>query len=499
MINAAQSYHLDDYIEIMRRRIWYLVIPFVLIILGTVLFVIFAPRLYKATTLVLVSPQQVPEALIHSTVTTRIEERLQSIAQEVMSRTRLEQVIAEFRLYQKESRTLSREEIVEKMQKDIKVELPTKRDEKGFFTISYIGADPTVVTSVTNRLTSLFIEENLRVREKQAVGTTEFLASELTTTKTKLEQLEAALSQYKRQHMGELPEQRDTNLKILEQLQLQSQRVGENLRAAQDRKLFIQKQLSDLELPISASGGGGTPALGKETRVPSGRSSASSTALSKTSPVPEMAGSYESQKDAQNRQLDELTSKYTDSHPDVIAAKKKLAELEKKKDTYNVKNDPRHKELRNQLALTDIEIKRFRSEEAQISGQTNRYRGRIENVPSREQEMASLVREYQNTKETHELLMKKGQDAQQAENLERRQKGEQFRIIDPARLPEKPFSPDIPKVLLIGLALSIGCSFGLAFIREQMDRSFHDAGDAEVTLGLRVLATIPKIEEKTAA
>ena len=498
MINAAQSYHMDDYIEIMRRRIWYLVIPFVLIILGTVLFVIFAPRLYKATTLVLVSPQQVPEALVHSTVTTRIEERLQSIAQEVMSRTRLERVIAEFHLYQKESRNLSKEEIVEKMQKDIKVELPTKRDEKGFFTISYIGTDPTVVTSVTNRLTSLFIEENLRVREKQAVGTTEFLASELTTTKTKLEQLEASVSQYKRQHMGELPEQRDTNLKILEQLQLQYQRIGENLRAAQDRKLYIQKQLSDLELPISASGGGGTPA-GKETRVSSGRSSASSTALSNSSPVPEVAGSYESQKDAQNRQLDELTSKYTDSHPDVIAAKKKLAELEKKKETYNVKNDPRHKELRNQLTINDIEIKRFRSEEAQISSQMNHYRGRIENVPSREQEMASLVREYQNTKETHELLMKKSQDAQQAENLERRQKGEQFRVIDPARLPEKPFSPDIPKVLLIGLALSIGCSFGLAFIREQMDRSFHDAGDAEVTLGLRVLATIPKIEEKTAA
>ena len=486
MINAAQSYHMADYIEIMKRRIWYLVIPFVLIILGTVLFVIFAPRLYKASTLVLVSPQQVPEALVHTTVTSRIEERLQSIAQEVMSRTRLEQVIAEFRLYQKESKTLSKEEIVEKMQKDIKVELPTKRDEKGFFTISYIGKDPQVVTGVTNRLTSLFIEENLRVREKQAVGTTEFLASELTTTKTKLEQLEAALTQYKRQHMGELPEQRDTNLKILEQLQLQYQRIGENLRAAQDRKLYIQKQLSDLELPISA--GGGTPALGKETLLSSGRSS----------PDPGMTGSYESQKDALNRQLDELTSKYTATHPDVIAAKRKLAELEKKKETYNVKNDPRHKELRNQLVIIDIEIKRFRSEEAQISGQMNRYRGRIENVPSREQEMASLARDYQNTRETHELLMKKNQDAQQAENLERRQKGEQFRIIDPARLPEKPFSPDIPKVLLIGLALSIGCSFGLAFIREQMDRSFHDAGDAEATLGLKVLATIPKIEEKTA-
>ena len=496
---------MDDYIEILRRRIWYMVIPFVAIILGTVLFVIFTPRLYKAMTLVLVSPQKVPEEFVRSTVTTGIEERLQSIAQEIMSRTRLERVIAEFHLYQKESKKLSREEIVEQMQKDIRVELPTKKDEKGFFTISYIGKDPTIVTSVANRLASLFIEENLRLREQQAVGTTEFLASELTTTKAKLEQLEATVTQYKRRYMGELPEQRDTNLKILEQLQQQYQRVGENLRAAQDRKLFIQKQLSDLELPILASGGGGTPVpvLGNEVRTSSSRSSAASKALSYGSSGPEMGGSYEYQKDALNRHLDELTSKYTEGHPDVITAKKKLAELEKKKETYketyNVKNDPRYKELNNQLTLTDIEIKRFRSEETQIGSQINRYRVRIENIPSREQEMASLVREYQNTKDTHEQLMKKSQDAQQAENLERRQKGEQFRVIDPARLPEKPFSPNIPKVLLVGLALSIGCGFGLAFIREQMDRSFHDAGDVEVTLGFRVLATIPRIEEKTAA
>ncbi len=148
--------------------------------------------------------------------------------------------------------------------------------------------------------------------------------------------------------------------------------------------------------------------------------------------------------------------------------------------------------------MTDIEIKRFQAEEANIGSQINKYRARIENVPSREQEMTSLAREYQNTKEAHEQLMKKSQDAQQSENLERRQKGEQFRVIDPARVPEKPFSPDIPKVLLIGFVISLGCSFGATIIREQMDRTFHDAGDVEVTLGRRVLATIPRIEEKAA-
>src|SRR5512137_217493 len=137
MINPARSYNIDDYIEILRRRIWYLVIPFLVVMIGTVSYAMFAPRLYKSSTLVLVTPQKVPETFVQTTVTSRIEERLQSISQEVMSRTRLEQVITEFGLYQKESKQLSREEVVERMQKDIKVELPSKRDEKGYFTISY--------------------------------------------------------------------------------------------------------------------------------------------------------------------------------------------------------------------------------------------------------------------------------------------------------------------------------------------------------------------------
>ena len=492
MINPSRSYNIDDYMEILRRRIWYLVIPFLAIMIGTVSYAMFAPRLYKASTLVLVTPQKVPEAFVHPTVTSRIEERLQSIAQEVMSRTRLEQVINEFGLYKNESKTLAREEIVEKMQKDIKVELPTKRDEKGYFTVGYIGKDPNVVTAIANRLASLFIEENLRLREQQAVGTTEFLTSELTAKRAKLEELEAAVTQYKRQHMGELPEQRDTNLRVLEQLQNLYQRVGENIRAAQDRKLFLQKQLSDLELPSSSSGSA------VSSRAPGRSSYSSSSNTLYSSSGAEAGGTYESQKDSLIKQLEDLRSKYTESHPDVIVTKKKLADLETKKDIYDIKKDPRYRELKNQLTMTDIEIKRFQAEEANIGGQINRYRARIENVPSREQEMSSLGREYQNTKEAYEQLLKKSQDAQQAENLERRQKGEQFRVIDPARVPEKPFSPDVPKVLLIGFVISLGCSFGATIIREQMDRSFHDAGDVEVTLGLRVLATIPRIEEKAA-
>jgi polysaccharide chain length determinant protein (PEP-CTERM system associated) len=487
MINPAKSYTVDEYIEILRRRIWYIIIPFLVIAVGVSGYVIFAPRLYKASTLVLVSPQKVPEAFVQATVTSKVEERLQSIAQEVMSRTRLELVISEFRLYEKEKQQLSREEVVELMQKNIKIELPTKKEERGSFAISYISRDPAVATTVANRLASLFIEENLKIREQQAVGTTEFLANELALSKEKLDQMETAVSQYKRRFMGELPEQRDANLKLLEQLQNQYQRVGENLRAAQDRKLFIQKQLTELEMPISTSG-------------PEMMSKSSLKQDAGSSTVDTGGGSYESQKDALTRNLEDLQSKYRESHPDIIVAKKKLADLEKKKNTDRFKKDkdPRYQELKNQLNFSDMEIKRFSGEERIIAEQISKYRGRVEQAPAREQDMASLMRQYASTKEAYERLSKKSQDAQQAENLEKRQKGEQFRVIDPARTPEKPFSPDIPKILLIGLCAGIGCGFGLAFLREQMDRSFHDAGDLETALGLKVLAMIPRIGEKAA-
>lgn len=477
MINPEKSYNLTDYLEILRRRVWFIVVPFIIVLLGISVFVIFAPREYTASTLVLVTPQRVPEAFVPTTVTIRIEERLQTIAQEVMSRTRLEQIIKEMRLYEKERKSMSAEEVYALMQKNIKLELPKKREDKGYFNITYTGSDPQVVTAVANRLASLFIEENLKVREQQAMGTTEFLATELTTVKTKLDEQEAQLTEYKKRFMGELPEQRDSNLKIYEQLQVQLNRLGESLRAAMDRKLLLQKQLSEIQAGTDSE------------NLPLKGGKVSGTG-------PEGAGTYESKKETLTRQLQDLRTRYTETHPDVIATKKKLSDLEKNRETYNLSKDPHYREIKGQLAVTELEIKRLNEEGSQVSKQVAAYRARIEKAPMREQDMAAIMREYHNTKQTYELLLKKSQDAQQAENLERRQKGEQFRVIDPARVPEAPSSPNIPKIYLIGLVLGIGAAFATAFFVEQSDRTFHDAGDLEKTFGLKVLASIPKIEKE---
>ena len=505
MINPEKSFNIHDYVEIILRRIWYIIIPFVVILIGAILYAYITPKSYRASTLILVTPQKVPEAFVRPTITSRIEDRLQSIGQEILSRTRLEQVISELNLYREEAKSLNPEEIVVLMRKNIKVETKAK---EGYFTISFIEKDPRIVAKVTNKLASLFIEENLKLREQQAQGTTEFLSIELEATKAKLEEQEKSISQFKKQFMSELPEQRDANLKVLDQLQLLYQRIGENLRSANDRKLIIQKLISDTELLI-ASG-------------PNIKDSFTSPFISSKDP-------QEIQLERLKNQLADLQTKYTEKHPDIVIVQKRIAELqakiekdrlgkktegpitvselsgpktetkrEKKEEKSELRPNPRYEEMESQLVTIGQEIERLKEEEGRIKDQIDKYRGRIENTPLREQAMATISRDYQNTKEAYQTLLKKAQEAQQAENLERRQKGEQFKIIDPARIPEKPFSPDIPKILLFGLLLGMGSGFGLAFFREQMDRSFRDAEDLEATLGFKVLTNIPKVEKKAA-
>jgi uncharacterized protein involved in exopolysaccharide biosynthesis len=172
----------------------------------------------------------------------------------------------------------------------------------------------------------------------------------------------------------------------------------------------------------------------------------------------------------------------------------------KKKDDekLDVESNPFYKEMESQVVATELEIKRLKEEESKIKARIAGFQARVENTPVRELGMANLTRDYQNTKETYQSLLKKSQEAQQAENLERRQKGEQFKVIDPARIPEKPMQAKVFRILLAGLLLGMGSGLGMAFLREQMDRSFRDAEDLEATMEFKVLANIPRIQKKAA-
>jgi polysaccharide chain length determinant protein (PEP-CTERM system associated) len=487
MINSQKAFDLHSYIDIFLKRIWYFIIPLVLVVSGSVAYLITAPKLYRSSTLVLVSPQKIPQDYVKATVTSTVQDRLQSIAREILSRTRLEQVISEYKLYPEKVNSSTMEDVVKSMLKDIVVDVP-KQKEQNYFSISYIGKNPLVVATVTNKLASLFIAENVKIREQQAQGTSEFLESQLKINKEKVDQAQTSISSFKRQHINELPENRDANLKILEQLHLQSQKINESIKGAEDRKLIIQNQLAN------------TPYLG-ETLSSTGSSRAELSTSSTGSPPMVL------QLSQLKNQLENLQATYTGNHPDIIVTKKKIADLEKKL-AVELSNSKKGKggdpaidqynyiqgERKAQLSILDREISRLKREDEQTRTMIAGYQARIENTPSRELALSTMTREFNNLNETYQVLLRKNSEAQQAEDLELRQKGEQFRIIDPARVPEKPFKPDIPKVLVIGLALGLGLGFIMTYIREQMDRSFRDAEDLETTLGLKVLANVPKID-----
>ena len=484
MINPNKAFNIDDYKEIILRRLPYIIIPFVLVAVGAVIYAFLAPKTYEAKTLILVTPQRVPAEFVRTTVTSRLTEMLASIEQEITSRTGLEQIIKDNNLYPQQTKSQPMETIVDMMRKNVKVEIPRRQrgeESAGYFTISYASDDPRTSALVANRLADLFIEGNLRIREQQAKGTTDFLKDELAAAKVKLEEQEKLITDFKRRHTGELPEERDTNLQMLTQLQQIYQRTGESLRSAQDRKLIIQKQLTDLEFPV--------------TSAQADRGQQSTTRPSSSSSSARTGAVQEPQLYELKNQLADMKTKYTDKHPDIVRIKKKIREMESNQD-FDFMNNPRYRELNSQIDAVNLEIKRFQEEEARLKGEIEKYKTRIERTGQREQDMSSLTREYQTTKTAYETLLRKSQDAAQAENLERRQKGEQFRVIDAAAVPQRPVKPNTEKIMIMGLLLGLGAGLGLAFVREQMDRSFHDPEDVEVTFGIKILASIPRVVEK---
>ena len=274
---------------------------------------------------------------------------------------------------------------------------------------------------VTNKLASLFIEENLKLREQQAQGTSDFLSVELNAMRTKLEEQEATVTNFKKQHITELPEQRDANLKILEQLQLQSQKVNDNLKSAQDRKVIIQKQLSDMKIQMALGRPSGNPENPKEEGTATTNQSDSS-----QPPLSNQKGLsyYEAQLNHGRNLVSELRSKYTKKHPDLVRAERYVADLEEKVEklkAQDLRENTKMKEMvnlsspvvasfkamENQLIAAELEMVRLQEEDSRIKARIAGFQARIENTPMRELAMTNLARDYQNTKESLSNSLKK--------------------------------------------------------------------------------------------
>jgi succinoglycan biosynthesis transport protein ExoP len=440
------------------------------IFLGTVLFalagctfVLLMPDHYKATTTILVDPQKVPEKYVSPTVSSDPGQRLNTITQQVLSSTRLQQIIDDMQLYPELRGKVSREELIELMRKDITITVK-QGSSVGLssFTIEYEGRQRETVAKVANQLASSFIEWNLKNREQQSQDTTEFLDAQLKDAKHNLEEQESKVSAFKMRHLGEMPEQQSANLQAVSQLQTQFQANVETLN-----RLEVERTLLSRGMESSNSG------------------------VVKTAPVTERA-----RLEAERQQ-----NRYTSAHPEVVDAASRLRRVEER--LKSLPPDPPvaataqdNSAVTVRLQLLDREAKRLNEEQTRLSQQMNSYRAKVDAVPVVEQQMAELNRNYSVSKEHYQSLLDKTFSAGMAADLERRQQAEHFTILDLAQVPERPFKPKRRIMMLAVLVGALALSLGLAYLKDMVNGTLKIERELKAMLPANVplLAAVPRLQ-----
>jgi polysaccharide chain length determinant protein (PEP-CTERM system associated) len=497
--DTAKGPGLAGLLEIVRRRGALAVLPFLFVLTAAVSLAVFLPSLWTSRAVVLVDRQAIPERFVTSTVQADIEARLLMLSHEILTGDRLSQIARKYGLYRNARST---EELVDRMRKDIRIELVDDPKNRGrenrsfLFTVSYVATNPMVAADVANTLASLYIEENGRLRGQQAASASEFLEGQLREVRERLQTQERAITAYKEKNLGELPEQKEVNLRTLERLQQQLQIANDTNRRASERRQMLTNALGEIDTAVNMT-------------TPSG------TGLSVTP-----ADTAAARLNLLRQELAMAQTRFSDKYPDVVQLKEQIRVLEQKVEAEKqaqiaaqnaapkpaaAPNRRNGRELRTppenayvqslmtQLDQSIVEAKTSAEQINAINGQLAVYTRRLENTPKREQELALLTRDYDATRDLFKSLLAKRGEADMATELEQRQKGEQFRVIEPARLPERPTGPSRFRLLLIGLALAIGASGAAIVIAEQVDTSFRRIDEVRSTLPLAVLSAIPRI------
>lgn len=435
------------------------------------------PNVYRATATLLIEEQQVPESFVRSTVTGEIESRLQTMGQEVLNSSRLADLVDRLGLGRDSE---SREQAVRELRQGINVEpkiasAPSRRGGAVSITldVAYDGRVPETAAQVANTLASFFIEENFKLRDRIATGTTAFLKMQLEQAKVELDEQERRMSDFRAQHFAELPQQMQANLITLERLEGALRSIMDNQSRITERRRGLIRDLAT---------------------------------------IPESEGGAESTPDADARrlfqlrqQLSELQARFTDRYPDVLQLQTEIKELEKKvartpatpvrsgERTSPTASSPQAVSVRRTIADLESELSALKTEEQRIRSAMASYQSRVDTTPRVEQEFQKISRDYQATQELYQSLTKRLNDSQLSENMEQAQKGETFRLLSPAGVPSSPVKPNRPRLLAMALVASLALAAFTVVVVEYLDTSFHTADDLRQFTPLPILAVIPRI------
>jgi polysaccharide chain length determinant protein (PEP-CTERM system associated) len=472
-MNGMADFDISQILNSLYRRKGLIICVCVVVSLLAIYTAAILPNIYQSTSLILVSPQKLPSSFVTSTVTTDLAERMQGIIQDILSRTQLEKIVQEFDLYPSDKSSML-EDRIERLRKTIKVEFR----RNNVFQLSFQSVNPETAKQVTGRLASLFIEQNLQVREQQAMGTKAFMSAETDRLRKELEEQEVVVNRYKAANLYELPDQRDSNLRSLEQLQREMEAGNQRLTALQERKGILQKQSVESDiLGVDLLGGAFTG--------------------------PAETGTQGVQVQMRKKELESLLQRYSSKHPDVVRIKKEIDALEAEgrgvSDNQSTtpssasSNNPLKRVLQTQIADIDAEIQTLRSQSDRIRNQIGTLQSRVAATPIRAIELSKISRGYEITLRKYQDLLAKSLESELSENMEKKQKGERFEILDPANLPLKPVRPNRPMIILMGFLIGLGGGFGLAFVWENLDTSFKRSDEINAYVNVPLLVTIPAL------
>lgn len=485
----GKQYKPEDYLAILWRRKWWAIIPLLLVAAGTVVYSQRLPNRYRSSALVLVVPPKVPANVVKPVANQPLQERLAAMQQQILSRTNLERIILELNLYPEERKTVLMDQVVEGMRRDVSVtpQRVSRRQQPNNFTVTYASADPHTAMRVTERLASLFIRENLEGRTLQTDVMNRFLQRQLDESLRRLQEHEAQVQAFRTANAGRLPSEAEDNLSMAQDIRNQLQSLNDSITRDRERQDVIARTLTDETTAAALAP--------PQTAAPSGEGAGAGT------PAQQLATA--------RSQLASLELRLTPDHPDVRALKRRIGELAQKASDEALlgpmsevagtagpadrARQNRISQLRTQQETLERDIARKRNQSERLQGTLQTVSGRIAVAPAIQAKFTDLMRGYSTLQAAHADLLQKAEVASLGTKLEEQQVGEQFQLIDPARLPDRPSSPDRLRMNLMGSLAGLALGLTLVGLLEYRDTSLRTADDVLVALSLPVVAVVPTI------
>ena len=484
----------EEYWAIAVRRRWWILLPLFLVWAAVWAISWFLPVSYTSESLILVEQQKVPDHYVVPNVTSNLQYRLQSLTEQILSKTRLQSMIDRLGLYPHHG-ALNFPDPVDQMRTDIKFELVSTPDRPGDYTafkLRYSASSPELAQRVNGELAALFIAENENTQRQLSENTTNFLKAQLGDARANMAEQEAKVAAFKQTHLGDLPSQLESNMQILAGLQSQLQSAQQSLDAAGQQKLYLESLVQQYKSAQKVMGTGDPAATPPQT--------------------------LESELLDMHLKLQDLQSRDTDRHPDVVALKGKIAQLERLKKQSEAElakemNDGKARnavdpspigesqygtptavmQLQSQLKANELEISNIQVHERKLESQITAYQSRLNLTPETEQELTAISRGYEESKSNYDSLLQKQMQSQLATSLEERQQGERFRIIDPPSLPKRPSTPNYLRFSLGGLLAGLSLGLCLTILMEITNVPVRQEKDLLAIVPVGILVGIPHL------